>query len=184
MGLREKLEELRKQGIQEIKASADLDHLNDIRVKMLGKKGPLTTVLRGMKDLSKEERPKVGKFANEIRDELAQALEAKKAELATARLNAKLAAPEMEKVKSEIQSKAKEVMAAQKELEKTIEPELVQKYKKAKEVAKFPPLVPFDEATNSCMGCGLELSKDIAAKLRQDGGLEFCPNCNRLVYKK
>ena len=91
MGLREKLEELRKQGIQEIKASADLDHLNDIRVKMLGKKGPLTTVLRGMKDLSKEERPKVGKFANEIRDELAQALEAKKAELATARLNAKLA---------------------------------------------------------------------------------------------
>ena len=92
MGLREKLEELRKQGIQEIKASADLDHLNDIRVKMLGKKGPLTTVLRGMKDLSKEERPKVGKFANEIRDELTQALEAKKAELATARLNAKLAA--------------------------------------------------------------------------------------------
>ena len=92
MGLREKLEELRKQGIQEIKASADLEHLNDIRVKMLGKKGPLTTVLRGMKDLSKEERPKVGKFANEIRDELAQALEAKKAELATARLNAKLAA--------------------------------------------------------------------------------------------
>lgn len=92
--------------------------------------------------------------------------------------------PEMEKVRQEIQSKAKEVMLAQKELEKTIEPELVEKYKKAKEVAKFPPMVSFDEATNSCMGCGLELSKDIAAKLRQDGGLEFCPNCNRLVYKK
>lgn len=92
--------------------------------------------------------------------------------------------PEMEKVRQEIQSKAKEVMLAQKELEKTIEPELVEKYKKAKEIAKFPPLVPFDEATCSCMGCGLELSKDIAAKLRQDGGLEFCPNCNRLVYKK
>lgn len=96
----------------------------------------------------------------------------------------KKSTPEMEKVKMEIQSKAREVMLAQKELEKTIEPELVEKYKKAKEVAKFPPLVPFDEATNSCMGCGLELSKDIAAKLRQDGGLEFCPNCNRLVYKK
>ena len=96
----------------------------------------------------------------------------------------KKSTPEMEKVKMEIQSKAREVMLAQKELEKTIEPELVEKYKKAKEIAKFPPLVPFDEATNSCMGCGLELSKDIAAKLRQDGGLEFCPNCNRLVYKK
>lgn len=92
--------------------------------------------------------------------------------------------PEMEKVKAEIQSKAKEVMAAQKEIEKTVEPELFEKYKKAKEVAKFPPLVPFDEATSSCMGCGLELSKDIAAKLRQEGGLEFCPNCNRLVYKQ
>lgn len=92
--------------------------------------------------------------------------------------------PEMEKVKQEIQAKAKEVMSQQKEIEKTIEPELFAKYKKAKEVAKFPPLVPFDEATNSCMGCGLELSKDIAAKLRQDGGLEFCPNCNRLVYKQ
>lgn len=92
--------------------------------------------------------------------------------------------PEMEKVKLGIQSKAKEVMLAQKEIEKTIEPELFEKYKKAKEIAKFPPLVPFDEATSSCMGCGLELSKDIAAKLRQDGGLEFCPNCNRLVYKQ
>lgn len=96
----------------------------------------------------------------------------------------KKSTPEMEKVKLEIQTKAREVMLAQKELEKTIEPKLVEKYKKAKEIAKFPPLVPFDEATNSCMGCGLELSKDIAAKLRQDGGLEFCPNCNRLVYKK
>lgn len=96
----------------------------------------------------------------------------------------KKSTPEMEKVKMEIQSKAREVMLAQKELEKTIEPELVEKYKKTKEIAKFPPLVPFDEATNSCMGCGLELSKDIAAKLRQDGGLEFCPNCNRLVYNK
>lgn len=96
----------------------------------------------------------------------------------------KKSTPEMEKVKQEIQLKAKEVMSAQREIEKTIEPELFAKYKKAKEVAKFPPLVPFDEATNSCMGCGLELSKDIAAKLRQDGGLEFCPNCNRLVYKQ
>lgn len=96
----------------------------------------------------------------------------------------KKSTPEMDKVKQEILGKVREIKAEQKELEKSIEPDLVDKYKKAKEIAKFPPLVPFDEATNSCMGCGLELSKDIAAKLRQDGGLEFCPNCNRLVYKK
>ena len=91
MGLREKLEELRQQGIQEINKTEDLNKVNDIRVKMLGKKGPLTAVLRGMKDLSKEERPKVGKFANEIRDELTKAIEDKKAELTAARLNEKLA---------------------------------------------------------------------------------------------
>ncbi|MGL5104346.1 MAG: phenylalanine--tRNA ligase subunit alpha, partial [Limosilactobacillus fermentum] len=58
----------------------------------LGKKGPLTSVLRGMKDLSADERPKVGKFANEIRDELKAALEEKRAQLEKAVLDAKLAA--------------------------------------------------------------------------------------------
>ena len=99
-------------------------------------------------------------------------------------LSVKKATPEMEKVKLEIQTKAKEVMLAQKEIEKTIEPELVAKYKKAKDISKFPHMVAFDEPTSSCRGCGLELSRDIAAKLRQEGGLEFCPNCNRLVYKQ
>lgn len=99
-------------------------------------------------------------------------------------LSVKKATPEMEKVKLEIQTKAKEVMLAQKEIEKTIEPELVAKYKKAKDISKFPHMVAFDEPTSSCRGCGLELSRDIVAKLRQEGGLEFCPNCNRLVYKQ
>lgn len=90
MGLREKLEELRQQGLNEIANSDDLKNVNDIRVKLLGKKGPITNVLRGMRDLSAEERPKVGKFANEIRDELRQALEDKKSSLEQALMNAKL----------------------------------------------------------------------------------------------
>ena len=60
MGLREKLAELREEGLQDIKQSEDLKRINEIRVKMLGKKGPITSVLRGMRDLSAEERPKVG----------------------------------------------------------------------------------------------------------------------------
>lgn len=91
MALKDKLEDLMNQGLDEIKTSNDLDGLNDIRVKMLGKKGPLTSILRGMKDLSNEERPKVGKFANQVRDQLNQAIEDKKEELAAAVLNAKLA---------------------------------------------------------------------------------------------
>lgn len=90
MGLREKLEELRQQGLNEIANSDDLKNVNDIRVKLLGKKGPITNVLRGMRDLSSEERPKVGKFANEVRDELQQALEDKKSSLEQALMNAKL----------------------------------------------------------------------------------------------
>ena len=90
MGLREKLEELRQQGLIEIANSDDLKNVNDIRVKLLGKKGPITNVLRGMRDLSAEERPKVGKFANEVRDELQQALEDKKSSLEQALMNAKL----------------------------------------------------------------------------------------------
>lgn len=90
MGLREKLEELRQQGLSEIANSDDLKNVNDIRVKLLGKKGPITNVLRGMRDLSAEERPKVGKFANEVRDELQQALEDKKSSLEQALMNAKL----------------------------------------------------------------------------------------------
>ena len=90
MGLREKLEELRQQGLNEIANSDDLKNVNDIRVKLLGKKGPITNVLRGMRDLSAEERPKVGKFANEVRDELQQALEDKKISLEQALMNAKL----------------------------------------------------------------------------------------------
>lgn len=90
MGLREKLEELRQQGLNKIANSDDLKNVNDIRVKLLGKKGPITNVLRGMRDLSAEERPKVGKFANEVRDELRQALEDKKSSLEQALMNAKL----------------------------------------------------------------------------------------------
>lgn len=90
MGLREKLEELRQQGLNEIANSDDLKNVNNIRVKLLGKKGPITNVLRGMRDLSAEERPKVGKFANEVRDELQQALEDKKSSLEQALMNAKL----------------------------------------------------------------------------------------------
>ncbi|MFR0609879.1 phenylalanine--tRNA ligase subunit alpha [Limosilactobacillus mucosae] len=90
MGLREKLEELRQQGLSEIADSEDLKNVNDIRVKLLGKKGPITNVLRGMRDLSAEERPKVGKFANEVRDELQKALENKKASLEQALMDAKL----------------------------------------------------------------------------------------------
>ena len=48
--------------------------LNELRVRILGKKGELTEILRGMKDLSPEERPVVGAIVNTVRDEIESAI--------------------------------------------------------------------------------------------------------------
>lgn len=92
MSLQDKLEALKQETVAKIDAAQDLKALNQIRVETLGKKGPITEVLRGMKDLSAEERPKVGSFANEIRDELTAKIEEKKIELEKAELDRTLAA--------------------------------------------------------------------------------------------
>ncbi|RXF36637.1 phenylalanine--tRNA ligase subunit alpha [Enterococcus faecalis] len=90
MTLQAQLEALRDNTLKEIAQVATLKELNQIRVETLGKKGPITEVLRGMKDLSPEERPVVGGFANEIRDLLTEAIEARKVVLENEALNAAL----------------------------------------------------------------------------------------------
>ncbi|MDY4064350.1 MAG: phenylalanine--tRNA ligase subunit alpha [Ligilactobacillus agilis] len=79
MDLWQKLEELKKTSLSDIQKADNEKKVNDIRVSLLGKKGALTEILRGMKDLSPEDRPKVGSFANIIRDELTKEI-AKQAE--------------------------------------------------------------------------------------------------------
>lgn len=91
MSLQNQLEELKTQTLAKISAADDLQTVEQIRVETLGKKGPITEVLRGMRDLSPEERPKVGAFANEIRDLLTEAIEVRKAELTEAALEKALA---------------------------------------------------------------------------------------------
>ena len=49
--------------------------LQELRVAVLGKKGSLTDLLKGLKDLPNEERPKVGKMVNEVRDVLTEAFD-------------------------------------------------------------------------------------------------------------
>ena len=58
--MKEKLEQIKAEALRQIEASDALDKLNDIRVAYLGKKGELTSVLKSMKDVSPEDRPKVG----------------------------------------------------------------------------------------------------------------------------
>lgn len=67
----EEIYEIAKQDLIQVK---NMKQLEEIRVKLLGKKGLLTQVLRGMGKLSKEERPEMGKLANEVRYEVEKAL--------------------------------------------------------------------------------------------------------------
>lgn len=73
--IKEKLDDIKQNAIDELKNIKDDIQVEDIKVKYLGKKGELTKILRGMKDLSKEERPVIGKLANEIRNTLESAIE-------------------------------------------------------------------------------------------------------------
>ena len=92
MSLQDELTQLRDQALGEIEATTDLKALNQVRVNWLGKKGPLTEVLRGMKHLTPEERPVVGALANEVRDALTEAIATRQTSLEEAALNAQLAA--------------------------------------------------------------------------------------------
>ena len=76
--MKEKLAEIRNKAKEQIEKVEDLQSLNDIRVKILGKKGELTEILRGMGALSAEERPIIGSLVNEVRNEIED--EIKKAE--------------------------------------------------------------------------------------------------------
>ncbi len=76
--MNEKLREIRERALAEIESAGDLSSLNDVRVAFLGKKGELTAVMKRMKDVSPEDRPKVGQAVNETRAEIERKLEEKK----------------------------------------------------------------------------------------------------------
>ena len=89
--MKEKLEEIRKKALEQIEASGSIDALNEIRVQVLGKKGELTSILKSMKDVAAEERPKVGQMVNDARAEIEKAMENAKSQMEGALREAKLA---------------------------------------------------------------------------------------------
>lgn len=78
--MKEKLEAISKMSKVKIAEIKDSQALNDFKVKVLGKKGELTEILRGMKDIAAEERPVVGNLVNKIRDEIEQMIDEKESE--------------------------------------------------------------------------------------------------------
>ncbi len=89
--MQDQLLALKEQALAELAAVETLDALKDLRVKYLGKKGPMTEILRGMGKLSAEERPKVGAIVNEVKSVLEAEITAKTAVLEKKALADKLA---------------------------------------------------------------------------------------------
>ena len=73
--MKEMLEKIKVEAIKQIEASDALEKLNDIKVNVLGKKGELTALLKSMKEVAPEDRPKVGQLVNETREEIEKVLE-------------------------------------------------------------------------------------------------------------
>ncbi|MEF9934183.1 phenylalanine--tRNA ligase subunit alpha [Clostridium sp.] len=73
--MKDQLNQIQNDAIAEINASENSQSIEEIRVKYLGKKGLLTGILRGMGKLSAEERPLVGKIANDVREAIEGSLE-------------------------------------------------------------------------------------------------------------
>ena len=73
--MKEKLEKIKCEAFKQIENCDALEKLNDVKVNILGKKGELTAVLKSMKDVAPEDRPKVGQLVNETRAEIEKVLE-------------------------------------------------------------------------------------------------------------
>src|SRR5699024_2859394 len=79
--MKEQLEKLQKEALEQVEAVNDLKVLQKIQVACVGKKGSITEVLRGMGKPSKEERPVIGELANKVRGNIESAVKEKKEQL-------------------------------------------------------------------------------------------------------
>jgi phenylalanine--tRNA ligase, alpha subunit len=91
MNMKEQLEQIKANALTALEAAATPAALEELRVKLLGKKGELTAVLKQMGKLSAEERPVMGQLANSVRASIEEELEKRKADIHAAALEAKLA---------------------------------------------------------------------------------------------
>ena len=89
--MKEQLISLKERALSEIKQSSSMEELDSLRVKYSGKKGELTAILKGMGKLSAEERPEMGKIANEVREAIETSISETREEIKKIELEKRLA---------------------------------------------------------------------------------------------
>lgn len=104
--MREKLNQIKQLSIEKLTNINCIKELDNLRVNILGKKGDLTQILKGMGGLSAEERPIIGQLANEIRFEIENKIEEIKTKLLNMEQEAKL---KEEKIDVTIPAKTKKL---------------------------------------------------------------------------
>jgi phenylalanyl-tRNA synthetase alpha chain len=88
--MKQKLEEMLAEAMDAMTASDSEAALQDIRVRFLGRKGELTAIMKGMGQLSAEERPKVGAVANRVKEEIEKLFEQRLSEIRSAEIELRL----------------------------------------------------------------------------------------------
>lgn len=88
--LESQLKDVEKRALAALAGIADMANLEQVRLQYLGQKGELTSVLRGLGELSKEERPKFGQLSNQVKENIQAKLDACKADLSSRELSERL----------------------------------------------------------------------------------------------
>lgn len=88
--MEQQLQQLKEEALTKIQEASTVKELNDVRVAYLGKKGPITDLLKGMGKLPAEERPKMGALVNVVREAVTESLETKMTKLEEEAINAQL----------------------------------------------------------------------------------------------
>lgn len=88
--LQRQLNEVREQALKELTQAQDSSQLEETRLKFLGQKGALSVILRGLSQLDKSDRPKIGQLANEIKDRIQSTHDNQKDSLYKLELNSRL----------------------------------------------------------------------------------------------
>ena len=91
MSMRDMLLELKEKALADLEAAASSQELQDLKVKYLGRKGPMTEIVRGMGKVPAEDRPKIGEIVNQVKQTLEQCLKDRTEILRAEALKAKIA---------------------------------------------------------------------------------------------